>query len=216
MRWKDDGMQIELSTHRIEALTDGLFAIVMTLIVLELKVPEIPKPVNDGEMLRKLAELGPHLFTFGLTFVLSGAFWFQHHMSLQQLRHMTRMLIWVNLAFLLFVSVLPFSAGLLGRYPFSRVAQMVYYGNQFAIGLPLAAQWAYAGKKGLIRDSLSPRLRYRLSGRLWLMPVATLAAFAGAAWRPAYAAYGFAIVIVLGRLIMRRRERKLAAEPLSG
>ena len=63
-----------LSKHRLEGLTDGVFAIVMTLLVLELKVPDLPKPVDQAEILHKLGEIGPVFFSFVITFVLAGVF----------------------------------------------------------------------------------------------------------------------------------------------
>jgi len=86
-------MALTLSKHRIEALTDGIFAIVMTLIVLELKVPELERHAANQEIIEKLGAIGPPLLAFFLTFVLAGLFWFLHHTLTQFVRHMTRPLI---------------------------------------------------------------------------------------------------------------------------
>src|SRR4051812_19059430 len=120
-------METSLSKHRVEGLTDGIFAIVMTLIVLELKVPELERHATEAEILEKLRALGQPLAGFVITFLLSGVFWYMHHHSMQFIRHMTRPLILINLAFLMFVSLLPFSAAMLGRFLTSPIALRIYY-----------------------------------------------------------------------------------------
>src|SRR6266851_2656861 len=70
---------ILLTKGRVEALTDGIFAIVMTLLVLELKVPDLPHTAGRDEILAKMKDLRPFFFSFAITFVLSGSFWFFHH-----------------------------------------------------------------------------------------------------------------------------------------
>src|SRR3954453_5406628 len=127
-------MESTLSKHRVEGLTDAIFAVAMTLIVLELKVPEMEQATN-AELVEKLRLLGPQLFAFLLTFVLSGLFWFLHHTSLQFIKHMTRPLIFINLLFMMFVSVLPFSAALMGRHQHLPIALQMYYGNQLVLSL---------------------------------------------------------------------------------
>src|SRR5258708_21237472 len=128
-------MPVTLSKHRIEGLTDGIFAIVMPLLVLELKVPELEKNPANREILEKLGSLGPQLFSFFLTFALAGLFWFLHHSCMQHIRHMTRPLILLNLAFLGFVSLLPFSAAMLGHYLHAPIALQIYYINQLVVGV---------------------------------------------------------------------------------
>jgi uncharacterized membrane protein len=83
-------MELTLSKHRVEGLTDGIFAIVMTLIVLELKVPELERHATEAEILGRVRELGPQFLAFFLTFTLAGLFWFQHHASMQFIKHIRR------------------------------------------------------------------------------------------------------------------------------
>jgi uncharacterized membrane protein len=97
---------VTLSKSRIEALSDGVFSIAMMLLVLKLEVPEHHH--SNNEMLRQLAAL--HVATF----LVAGGFWFLHHLTFHFIRHVNGFLVWVNLIFLMFVSLLPFSAGLMG------------------------------------------------------------------------------------------------------
>src|SRR6185437_13199923 len=92
---------VVLSKARIEALTDGIFAIAMTLLVLELRVPELPRPVNTHELMRRLAEEGPVFFSFALSFLYCGLLWFMHHLAMHFIRNLRTALVWLNLLFLM-------------------------------------------------------------------------------------------------------------------
>src|SRR5260370_40534450 len=100
---------ILLTKGRVEALTDGIFAIVMTLLVLELKVPDLPHTAGRDENLAKMKELRPFFFSFAITVVLSGTFLFFHHVLFHFIRQVTRPLGWLNIVFLMFLSLLPVS-----------------------------------------------------------------------------------------------------------
>lgn len=204
-------MALTLSKHRIEGLTDGIFAIVMTLLVLELKVPELERHATNQEIIGKLSGLGPILFSFFLTFSLAGLFWFLHHSSMQFIRHMTRRLILLNLIFLLFVSLLPFSAAMLGRFLHAPIALEIYYGHQLVLGLLLLLQWEVVRRADLIVDTITPADTVGISTRLLTVPAACVPALLAAEFRPEWAQLAFAFTIILGRLISRRRERAVAA-----
>src|SRR5258708_33158951 len=128
---------------RIEALSDGVFAIAMTLLVLKLDVPEVMHHSTNADMLDQLIHLGPAFVTYVVTFLIAGGFWFLHHLTFHFIRHVNGFLVWVNLIFLMFVSLLPFSAGLLGHLLVHPVSQVFYIGNQLAIALLLNVHWQY-------------------------------------------------------------------------
>lgn len=199
-------MALTLSKHRIEALTDGIFAIVMTLIVLELKVPELERHASNQEILDKLGAIGPALLSFFLTFVLAGLFWFLHHMLTQFVRHMTRALILLNLLFLLFVSLLPFSAAMLGRFLHAPIALQIYYGHQLVLGLLLAVQWEVVRRNELTTEALTAADRIAMPFRLWTIPAACVVALIAAVVRPEWAQGAFAVTALTGRMISRHRE----------
>src|SRR5690242_11054474 len=104
------------NTHRVEALADGVFAIVMTLLVLELKVPALPRDASAAEVWRGVVELGPIFFSYFVTFTLAGTFWFWHHRAFDEIAHVDGPLFALNLAFLSFVSLLPFSTAMFGAF----------------------------------------------------------------------------------------------------
>ena len=175
----------------------------MTLLVLELKVPELPRSTPDGEILSRLREMGPSFFTFGLTFILSALFWFLHQMAFQFTRHLTRGLTFLNLLFLMFVSLLPFSAGMLGRFLHSQTAACIYYGNQFIIGTALLIQWEYARRHKLLAEDLDPQLERRLSFLFMRVPFGSAGAVAMALLQPDLGFTGFLGAIAIVALASR-------------
>src|ERR1700737_1299223 len=107
---------MQLSRNRIEALTDGVFAVAMTLLVLDIKVPELPQPMATDELLRQLLALWPKFLSYVISFVILGVYWVGHHVQLSFIRRADRPLLWINILFLLWVALVPFSTALLGEY----------------------------------------------------------------------------------------------------
>ena len=134
-----------LSKHRIEALSDGIFAFSMTLLVLDIKMPKLPESdVQAGLLVPSLLVLWPKFFSYFLSFVILGVFWVGHHGYMHFLKRTDRWLLWINLLFLLLIVCVPFSTDLLGDYPRQKAAVMIYGSNITALGLTLYLQWWYA------------------------------------------------------------------------
>lgn len=195
---------IVLSKGRIEALTDGIFAIAMTLLVLELKVPELPKSTASVELLHRLGEGMPAFFSFLVSFLYCGVLWIMHHLAMHFIRHLQLVLVWMNLLFLMSVSVLPFSCALLGHFLRSRAAQEIYFANLFVSALLLLLQWLVAQQKGLInRDD--PRAATAMGQRLMVFPVALAVGMGVTYYQPLAGFYAMAAVL-LGLRAWQRRQ----------
>jgi uncharacterized membrane protein len=200
----------QFSKVRIEMLCDGVFAIAMTLLVLELKVPELPRETAPAELWHAIGEHRSSYFAFVLTFMLAGGFWVQHHVLFHYLSRATRRLAFLNLLFLMFVSLLPFSTSLFARFG-APVGIVVYFGNQFILALLLSAQWMLASRKGLLSGDSGDPKRVRF--------VAVLTAFTtmlGSLFVLSLVAPGLAALAplpgVLAVLFVRRRAEKRAKE----
>jgi uncharacterized membrane protein len=174
-----------LSKSRIEALSDGVFSITMTLLVLKLEVPDMMHHSSNEEMLDQLLALWPAFATYVLTFLIAGGFWFLHHLTFHYIRHVNGVLLWVNLLFLMSVSLLPFSAGLMSHLFIHHVSQYFYIGNQLAIALLLSAHWLYAKRKDM-HSSDDPKQISQLTVRIYsfagVFIVTMIMAFALPAW----------------------------------
>ena len=126
---------------RVLALTDGVFAIIITLLVLEIHVPELTQGHSLNEA---LAELRPSLGAFVVSFILAGMYWVIHRDLFALIRRTDRGLVWLNLLHLLPLCLLPFGAGLVGRYDQEPVALRIYGLILVAIALTRAVIWLYA------------------------------------------------------------------------
>ncbi|HKV91600.1 MAG TPA: TMEM175 family protein, partial [Candidatus Angelobacter sp.] len=201
-----------LSKGRMEALTDGIFAIAMTLLVLELKAPDLPKSTGAWELLNKIGDEAPAFFSFLVSFLYCGLLWVLHHLAMHFVRHFQVLLVWLNLLFLMSISLMPFSCGLLGHFLHNRAAQEIYFGNMFVAAALLAVQWLVAKKKGLINedDPIAARL---MGQRLMFFPIALPAAMVAAYFNPLAGSWAFAAVLILLRIWQKRAHRAQATTP---
>src|SRR6516165_2392198 len=135
---------VQLGRNRVEALTDGVFAVAMTLLVLDIKVPELEQSLATAELPLKLLSLWPKFLSYTISFVILGVYWVGHHVQLSFIRRADRPLLWINIFFLLWVALVPFSTALLSEYAKTRLAIAIYGANLIAIGLTLALHWWYA------------------------------------------------------------------------
>jgi len=180
------GLSGGLSTSRIEALTDGVFAVVMTLLVLDLKVPLVPGPEAAAELPSKLLELWPKLLSFALSFVIASIYWVGHHNQFHFIRRTDRVLLWINLLFMLCVALIPFSSGLLGDYPGQQIAVVVYGVNLICVGCVLYGHWWYATTaQGLVDHDIDPRVVRLAKRRILIAPVAYALAIILSSFGPA-------------------------------
>lgn len=107
---------------RLEAFSDGVFAIVITLLILDIKVPIVPAAALPAALVNML----PQLLTYILSFFIVGLYWHLHHQVDTQIKLIDGAFIWLNLVWLLFVSVLPVPTALLGRYPLQPIPLTIY------------------------------------------------------------------------------------------
>jgi uncharacterized membrane protein len=160
----DEGNAGGLPVNRVEALTDGVFAIAMTVLVLGLELPR-----GAGSLGERLWSLWPKLASYVLSFVMLGVLWIGHHFQLHHLRSVDRVLIWLNLAFLLAITFLPFGAAVLGAEYTQPGAIALYAGTILLGGVALLGHWLYASRRpALLVDALDPELSRALARRIAL------------------------------------------------
>ena len=149
-----------LEKHRLESLTDGIFAIAMTLLVLNLRIPKISHDlIASGALLDTLLGLWPKFLTYVTSFLVLSLYWIAHHGYSHFVKRTDRWYLWINLLFLMFIVLIPFSTDLLGDYHSEKAAVMIYGGNLVAMGLALYLQWSYATRcHHLVGAGLEPEL----------------------------------------------------------
>jgi uncharacterized membrane protein len=137
---------------RIAALSDGLFAIAATILVLDFHTPEPADIHSEMELLRALAADAPRLLPWVLSLLTLGIFWLGQQTQLSQLARSNRDLTWLHFIFLAVVTVLPFSTRLLADFLTYRAAFLVYWFNILLLGASLYATWSCAERMKLIRE----------------------------------------------------------------
>jgi uncharacterized membrane protein len=151
-------------SSRLIALTDGLFATVLTVLVLSFHFPEIDQPnlvTSQSLFFQHLVALSPSLVSYVLTFLVAGSYWQAHHNVFETIPRVDRRLLWYNLMFLLCVGLLPFSTQLLNVQGGDRVAWSAYCINMILIGMMFTLGWGYAISHGLRVGKTPPGWKMR-------------------------------------------------------
>jgi len=156
------------SLGRLAALSDGIFAVAMTILILNVHVPtvalsQVEQPLWAGDALRMeavlwsaLTALAPQVLTYLMSFLTLGIFWAGQQTQLNHFSRSDHRLTWIHLIFLLVVVLMPFSTALLTDFITYRLAMLVYWLNIFLLGLLLLVSIRYAGHAGLLSDEATP------------------------------------------------------------
>lgn len=177
-------MQMQNETARVEAFSDGVFAIAITLLILEIRVPE----AEHGALGTALAHLWPSYLAFLASFMTIGVMWLNHHRLFTRIRRCDDGLIALNLLLLLGITWLPFPTGLLAEHlrgPGERVAGVVYAGSFVVIAIAFNLLWRYAVRANAVDEhvnvaaitkqyALGPLMYAALAGIAWLSGSACL------------------------------------------
>jgi len=136
--------------QRIEAISDGVFAIALTLLVLDIKVPGTEGIHSERDLLSAVYNLMPKFLSYFLSFMTLGIFWTGQSVQHSFIEKSDRDLNWISLFFLLFVSLLPFTTGFLSEHIDFKISIGLYWLNIFLLGLLIYVHWAYAYKHGFV------------------------------------------------------------------
>jgi uncharacterized membrane protein len=154
------------SLERVAALSDGVFAVAMTLIVLEIHIPDHADIRSERALWAALTELGPHFLTYLMSFMTLGIFWVGQQTQLNHLARADRNLAWIHMGFLATVTIMPFSTSLLANFITFRVALLLYWANILAAGLLLIATWQYASRARLVKADAPPSINRAVMERI--------------------------------------------------
>ncbi len=166
-----------MSKERVEAFSDGVFSIILTLLVLELRAPSMPAHSSLAQYAAAVAPLIPKFVSFVLTFVMICVHWVSHHYFFLQLRRVTIQLVWLNNLFLLWICFLPFPTAMLGNNPTDQFPVLLYAVDSLFCALTFYAFRSYASRDKLFENANSTVLGPRRS-------------------IPAIAIYGLSILLV--------------------
>jgi uncharacterized membrane protein len=152
---EDDERGASVSLGRTLALSDGIFAIAMTLLAFQIMVPNLSG--NQVQQLaHKLAQQGDSYLVFGLSFLVIGLLWLAHHRLFVRVQRADEAVMSLNLLFLMTVAALPFPSGVLGRYGSQPVAVVLYASFMASAGYLLTAISLVARHRGLLTPDTTP------------------------------------------------------------
>jgi len=157
-------------TGRIEAFSDGVFAIAITLLILEIKIPG----VNDGNLSTQLARQWPSYLSFTISFAFIGIMWINHHQLFTRIRHSDHALLILNLLLLFGVCVVPFPTAVLAAHlghGDQRAAAVLYNATYVFVALCFNLMWRYASSQKLLDPETTESGVERISRLYSLVPL---------------------------------------------
>jgi len=205
-----------LPLHRCEALTDGIFAVAMTLLVIELKLPEHGLVHSADELAAALLGLAPKAMSWALSFFILALFWIGHHRAFAWVRHADSRLVTLNLLQLAVVSLMPFSAALSGEYGGVLLSQVVFSTNMALLGILALLVLRYIHRHPELGPTPMPLARYRgarlrISGVILISVVAVALAMVMPV--PSMGNMAFMLMAVISPLSRVIERRELAIAP---
>ncbi len=183
---------------RLEALVDGIFAVAMTLLVLDIRLPEGVRLASNAELLAHLGSILQAFWVYVLSFVVLAMFWAGHNFQFHLVQRLDRGLLWTNFAFLLLTTMVPFTTNLVSSHSNLSVAVALYAANLLLL---CAALWAHIRHlrkhTHLATSELTASLGRAIERRLGLFCAVTAAAIAVAQASPGWGMRTFILLVVI-------------------
>jgi len=154
------------SLERLAALSDGIFAVAMTLLVLDLHIPTAAQAHSEGELIAALGALAPQWIAYGMSFLTLGIFWAGQQTQLSHIGEGTRDLTWIHLGFLFSITLMPLSTRLLAEFITYRTALGIYWLNILLSGAMLYWSWTYATHASFIKADTPEEVRGSICRRI--------------------------------------------------
>ena len=207
-----------MGKNRIEALTDGIFAVAMTLLVLDIKPPVHLRFETNEALVDHLSGLEHSFVMYAISFVVLAMFWMGHHLQFHFVRRVDRPLLWINLVFLLVAVVVPFSTNLVGDHGHLQLPAVLYAVNLLVLTLLLFLQLRHlAASPHLIAPDLTPEAVAHLHRPLLLFGVVPVVSIAVSFYSPRLGMYLYMLLAVpaflLGRIDPLMRAETDGNEP---
>jgi uncharacterized membrane protein len=182
-----------LNKQRLEAFSDGVFAIVITLLILDIRIPVV-QPTLLGAA---LVDILPQLLTYVLSFFIVGLYWHLHHQVAAEIKRIDGAFIWLNLVWLLFVSILPFPTALLGRYPLQPIPLAIYGINLILVNVTGFVILVYFQRRPKLRFTPMSAAELRVIAPIYVIVNSLYAVAIGVAWFFPWLSYGIYIFVLM-------------------
>lgn len=201
--------------QRIEAISDGVFAIALTFLALDIKVPANELVHTEKELFHTFLQLAPKLLTYFLSFITMGIYWLAQSTQFHYIEKSDRNLNWINLFFLLAISIMPFTTAFLSEYIQFKFSVLLYWFNLSILGQLLGLNWYYAKKKKFLniqeaeQKTVTHSIKNRITESQILYTVALLLCFVNT-----YISIGLLVLIQLNYALalIYRTKNKIATQ----
>jgi uncharacterized membrane protein len=184
------------SVERLAAISDGIFGVAMTLLLLDLQAPAKELIHNESDLIREMIKLGPNILVYLMSFISLGILWVGQQTQLNHLSRSDRHLTWLHLGFLFPVTILPFTTRLLVEFITYRTALLTYWFNALILGVLLYCCWDRAIKAGVVKKEIPPEfdkaMRRRIIGAQMLYAIGALLCIINT-----YVSIGFMLLVQL-------------------
>jgi uncharacterized membrane protein len=202
--------ELKIPTNRLETLTDGIFAIAMTLLVLSIAVPTLQNPVTPFMFQEYVISILPQIFIYVLSFVLLAIFWLNHHIFFL-IKRTNIALLWINIFWLISIAIVPFSTSIMGKYSQFQLSILIFELNILIIGILSYINWYYASKKGFIDEKLTPYSK-RIERSNLALPILATTAMIISFISPLWSIMVFLLVPIIFTLYSISKKHKSANE----
>ncbi|AFY79393.1 putative integral membrane protein [Pleurocapsa sp. PCC 7327] len=187
----------KIEFERIIFFSDAVFAIAITLLAFNLKLPENSSHLARTSLSGYLSSISPQFHGYIVSFLVIGFYWVSHHRYFRYIKHYNYILVWLNIGFLMCIAFLPFSTAILNDYSGQRLAVIFYAGSMAFVGLMKALLWWYASShRRLVASSLSHRLIRSLTYRTLVPPMIFLSSIAIAYLNPFLAEFSWLSILI--------------------
>ena len=199
--------QRALSKHRIEALTDGVYAIAITILVLELKLPEATAVRSQADLVQALVHLIPKFVAWIISFFVLAIFWVANHRLFQWIKSVDPKLLWITILTLMGASFLPFGSALVGEFSHAFISQAIYAADMGAMGLLTLWMLSHLERHPeLCHEAMPAGVLKAARIRCWGIVATAALAVAIAAVDPRFGTMAFVLMGFIARA-SRRHER---------
>jgi len=154
------------SVERLAALSDGIFAVAMTLLVLDLRAPAKEAIHGDRDLWIALGAMAPQAIAYLMSFLTLGIFWLGQQAQLSRFARSSQRLSWTHIAFLFAVTLMPFSTRLLAEFIQLRAALLCYWANILLLGSVLYASWRCARASNLLKEGTTAEVGKAIERRI--------------------------------------------------
>jgi TMEM175 potassium channel family protein len=204
-RWLESGSDVE----RLVFFSDAVFAIAVTLLALEIRLPVMHDP-STHELLEALHGLLPQFYSFAISFWIISVYWLAHHRIFRYIRAYDRRLLVINLFFLMWIVLMPFSASLLGAYGSYQLVLIVYFSHMILTSLSMALLWWYASRgRKLVDPDIDPVVVRYNNARILSLLLIFLLAIGISFFSTAAAGYFVLLLFIVRPLTARYARRRL-------